>query len=312
MRKPAKRATNRAVGSADPYSQPRAVDHLVFPVPDLDKARARHEALGFCVAADARHPFGTENACVFLPDGTYLEPLAVGHRETCEKAALKGNMFVARDQAFRFRNGDNGFSAIALSTSDAAADRAAFARLGMSGGRNLPFSRVFDNGKGNRGTASFELAFASDLRAPDAFMFTCQRKVQPPAVPPRLRRHANGVKGIASIVGAEQNPSDFHYFLEGVLSQRGVSAHSFGIDIEAANTRIEIMNADGMRAWFGLDETLAERGLRFRAVIFATTSLAGVREILKSNGISWRETMKRIVIDPAPGQGAIYAFEDAK
>jgi len=72
------------------------------------------------------------------------------------------------------------------------------------------------------------------------------------------------------------------------------------------------MNADGMRAWFGLDETLAERGLRFRAVIFATTSLAGVREILKSNGISWRETMKRIVIDPAPGQGAIYAFEDAK
>jgi hypothetical protein len=29
------------------------------------------------VAADARHPFGTENACVFFADGTYLEPLAL-------------------------------------------------------------------------------------------------------------------------------------------------------------------------------------------------------------------------------------------
>jgi hypothetical protein len=291
---------------------PRAVDHLVLPVCDLATSRARHVSLGFTVAPDARHPFGTENACIFLNDGTYLEPLAIGHRETCERAALKGNTFVARDHAFRFRNGEDGFSAIALATSDAKEDKAAFKRIGMSAGQNLSFSRVFDNGKGRSGSASFELAFAADLRAPDAFMFSCQRKEQPPAIAPRLRRHANGVIGIASVVGSEQNPSDFQYFLEGVLSQRGVSAHSFGLDIEAANTRIEIMNSDGMRAWFGLEEPLVERGMRFRAVIFTAESLAALRSHLTSQGISWREHMKRIVVDPVPGQGAIYAFEGEK
>jgi hypothetical protein len=299
-------------GSGDPYSTPRAVDHLVLPVCDLATARSRHEMLGFTVAPDARHPFGTENACVFLADGTYLEPLAIGHRETCEKAAVKGNIFVARDQAFRFRNGEDGFSAIALTTSDAKSDKAAFRRIGMSAGQNLSFSRVFDDGKGKSGSASFELAFAADLRAPDAFMFSCLRKEQPPAIASRVRRHANGVVGIASVVGSEQNPSDFQYFLEGVLSQRGASAHSFGLDMEAANSRIEIMNSDGMRAWFGLEEPLSERGLRFRAVIFVAKNLAVLRSHLTSRGISWREHMKRIVVDPAPGQGAIYAFEGEK
>jgi hypothetical protein len=93
---------------------PRPLDHLVLPVEDLETTRARHAALGFTVAADARHPFGTENACVFFADGSYLEPLAVASREECEQAARDGNVFVARDQAHRFRLGDTGFSAVVV------------------------------------------------------------------------------------------------------------------------------------------------------------------------------------------------------
>ncbi len=85
---------------------PRALDHLVLPVIDLVTARQRLSRLGFTVAADARHPFGTENACVFFRDDTYLEPLAVGSREDCLAAVRAGNVFVARDQAFRFRRGE--------------------------------------------------------------------------------------------------------------------------------------------------------------------------------------------------------------
>ncbi len=67
---------------SDPLSLPRAIDHLVLPIVDLDTSRERLGRLGFTVAADARHPFGTENACVFFSDDTYLEPLAVGSRKT--------------------------------------------------------------------------------------------------------------------------------------------------------------------------------------------------------------------------------------
>jgi hypothetical protein len=71
------------------HELPRALDHLVLPVHALDEARARLTRLGFTVAPDARHPFGTENACVFFADNTYLEPLGVASREECEAAVGK-------------------------------------------------------------------------------------------------------------------------------------------------------------------------------------------------------------------------------
>lgn len=57
------------------------IGHLVLQVPDLGTAPAWLAALGFTVAADAHNPFGTSNFCVFLPDGSYLEPLAIGDRQ---------------------------------------------------------------------------------------------------------------------------------------------------------------------------------------------------------------------------------------
>ena len=56
----------------------KPLDHVVLPVADLGVARARLTALGFTVAPDGLHPFGTANCCVYLADGTFLEPLAVG------------------------------------------------------------------------------------------------------------------------------------------------------------------------------------------------------------------------------------------
>ena len=70
---------------------PRFVDHVVLPTADLSVVRKRMKKLGFTVAPEALHPFGTKNACVYLSDGTYLEPVAVAQREACEEAALAGN-----------------------------------------------------------------------------------------------------------------------------------------------------------------------------------------------------------------------------
>jgi len=78
---------------------PRTIDHIVLPVADINVARERYERLGFTVAPDGKHPFGTENCCVFLEDGTFLEPLGIAQRETCEAKAIKGHTFVANDQA---------------------------------------------------------------------------------------------------------------------------------------------------------------------------------------------------------------------
>ena len=53
-------------------SQPRALDHLVLPTTSLAVARDRLTTLGFTVAPDGVHPFGTVNCCIYLADGTFL------------------------------------------------------------------------------------------------------------------------------------------------------------------------------------------------------------------------------------------------
>ena len=289
----------------------RRIDHLVLPTADLQVARQRLSALGFKVAPEAEHPFGTHNACVFFADDTYLEPLAVRQRETGEEAARQGNVFVARDQAYRFRRGEEGFSALVMATDDAAGDRRAFAEAGVSAGDNLAFSRGYIGTDGQPAEARFELAFAADLRAPDVFFFTCQRLRSLQVDRSQLEAHDNGVTSIRQVVLSERNPSDFQYLLQEVANQREVQAHSFGLDIRAANADIAILNAAGLKGFLGIEGGTHARGLRLRAVVFATFTFDGLPERLEQADIAFERVGNRIVVPAAAGQGAVFAFEAA-
>ncbi|GAD24894.1 VOC family protein [Acidovorax sp. MR-S7] len=56
---------------------PLPLDHVVIAVPDLDRARAAYEALGFHVLAGGEHPGRTShNALIVFEDGAYLELIA--------------------------------------------------------------------------------------------------------------------------------------------------------------------------------------------------------------------------------------------
>ena len=286
----------------------------MLPVTSLAICRARMTALGFTVATDARHPFGTENACVFFKDGTYLEPLAVGHRETCEAAALRGNVFVARDQTFRFRRGNEGFSALVLSSDDADQDHKVFRKLTISAGSQLRFSRMFKDVAGKESEGSFKLSFAADLRSPDSYFFTCERVNVPKIDRSALENHANGAVSIAEIALGEPNPSDFQYFLQEVLNQRDINAHSFGIELQSGNANIAAYGAEGLKAWYGIGSNChsgsGARGLRFRAFSVGVKSLKAVEKHLKAKKVACRRIAHRLVVDHAPGQGCVIAFEE--
>ena len=292
---------------------PRPLDHLVLPVEDLETARARHTALGFTIAAEARHPFGTENACVFFADGSYLEPLAIAQREDCEEAARQGNVFVARDQAYRFRRGDTGFSALVVGSKDARADHDRFVTLGMTGGEMLEFSRPMKLPDGSEQTASFRLAFASDLRSPDFFGFAVERLNVPSADKSALTIHANGVTGIAEIVLSEPNPTDFQYFIQELACNREVDANSFGMTIALEGAAITVYNKAGMETHLGVDTGPSrERGLLGRAVVYKVADLQALSALLLENQVPVRQVAGKLVVDPAPGQGAYYCFEEIR
>lgn len=287
---------------------PRAIDHLVLPVVELSIARERLGRLGFTVAADARHPFGTENSCVFLADGSYLEPLAVANREDCEASARAGNVFVARDQAFRFRRGADGLSAVAMTSEDAWADDERYAAEGLSAGEVLEFSRDMRLPGGGSASGSFRLAFAADLRAPDFFFFASERVVALPSDRTALVEHANGVAALAEVVLSEQNPTDFQYLVQIAADEREVEAHSFGMSVETARGRISVLNSDGMQGFYGVSPQSADRGLKGEAVVFRVVDLSRCRRHLIDNDIEFTERGGRLVVAPAPGQGALFVF----
>jgi hypothetical protein len=284
----------------------------VLPVEDLDTARARHSALGFTVAADARHPFGTENACVFFADGTYLEPLGIAQREECEEAARSGNVFVARDQAYRFRRSENGFSALVVGSKDAGADHDRFVELGMSGGDMLTFSRPMKLPDGSEVTPSFKLSFAADLRAPDFFGFAVERINVPAADRSALTNHPNGVVGISEVILSEPNPTDFQYFIQELACNREVDANSFGMSVELDGATVTVFNKAGLETHLGIVDPSRERGLMGRAVVYRVADLQALSALLLKNEVAVRQVAGRLIVDPAPGQGACYCFEEIR
>lgn len=289
---------------------PKAIDHLVLPVADLSTARSRLSSLGFTVAADARHPFGTENACVFFADGTYLEPLAVSSQADCVEAAKAGNTFVARDQAFRFRCGADGLTAVVFKTSDAPADHAAYKAAGLSGGPMLTFSRPVRGDDGALGEASFHLAFAGDLRSPDFFFFACQR-VNATAFP-NAPAHANGVQSLKAVVMSEDAPVDVAAFAQTALGQDEIISVSGGVCLAAANAQLHILTAAAVMARFGTCVSRERRGLRGEGIVLVTSSLAKVEQCLSDNRIGFIRKAGLLVVPHSAGQGAFIAFEEEK
>ncbi|MBB4290508.1 hypothetical protein GGE16_002548 [Rhizobium leguminosarum] len=293
-------------------AKPHPLDHVVLPVVNIDLARERLGKLGFTVAAEARHPFGTENACVFFADKTYLEPLGVASIAESETSARQGNVFTARNQAFRFRCGEEGLSAIVFATEDSARDHKNFASKGSSAGEMLEFSRPMMMPDGSESVGSFKLAFASDLRAPDFFLFTCQRINPLPADRGALEKHANGVIGITEVALCAPDAAAFGAFVSLVAAQPAIEKTGFGVNIAASNARISLMTPEGLEAYFEIAVSSADRGLRGRAILFAVADLAVTEAHLAANGVTYTRKNNRILVKPAPGQGTLFAFEETR
>ncbi|MCJ9670128.1 MULTISPECIES: VOC family protein [unclassified Neorhizobium] len=287
----------------------RPIDHLVLPVAGLTAARSRLTELGFTVAPDAFHPFGTANACVFFSDGTYLEPLALANRRHAGVAAKRGNVFTARDLAFRKTSNRQGFSALVVATRDAMADHARFKMRGVSAGDVLEFSRGMTLADGSETQASFRLAFAGDDRAPEFFLFSCQRINPLPADRSGLERHANTVTGLSEIILSAPTPADFAPLVEQVLLTKAVP-EAAPLQFAAANARIRILQDRELEAEFALQPTPGVEGLRGRAVIFKTADLAVTEITLAANDVAFVRREGRVLVSAAPGQGVLFGFEE--
>lgn len=286
-------------------ARPHPLDHLVLPTASLDVARARLTLLGFTVAPTGIHPFGTENCCVFLTDGTYLEPLVVADRQAVAKAIANRNVFVARDRTYREENGDEGFSAVALGTESAAADYARYMEAGLSAGDALSFSRAFTDATGKSDTASFKLAFAATGKATDAFLFACERINAPNVDRTALQAHANGATGIVEVVAVTGEPFEQGRLISIVA---GIEAQG-GTVYELPNAVVTILDPAAYSARFGVPVG-APSELRFAGIVFSIRHADAVAKLLAANSVEHHTRGGDIIVPPAPGQGAAFIFRE--
>lgn len=283
------------------------LDHLVLPTQSLEVARARLTALGFVVAPTGVHPFGTENCCVFLADGTYLEPLAVGDEQVAAKAIADGNVFVTRDRAYRDSKGDEGFSAIVLGTGNADADHARYVDAGVSAGNMLGFSRAFTDPAGKSDIASFKLAFAAGAEATDAFLFACERVNAPDVDRTALQAHANGASGIVEILAVSDAPGKQHGLISVAVDD--AAADRQGGMFSLPNADLSVLDRVAFTARFGLPAG-SPTDLRFAAVVFSVRNADVTSRLLAANSVQHDIAGNDIVVRSAPGQGAAFIFRE--
>ena len=285
----------------------RPIDHLVLPVTTLTLARSRLTSLGFNVAADAAHPFGTGNCCVFFRNGTYLEPITFIDRDAADVAAAEGLFFVKRLKRFTERRGE-GLAMAALSTEDAEADHKAFEKAGIGDGEPYRFARTATLADGTETEIGVVLAATDVPAAPDATFFACQRTGTEALFGPEQTAHANGALGIVGVAAVAESPADFHILLSEATGQRELRTTSFGVEAEVGASRIAILTPEGFSARYGIDAPTTLGGLVFAAFDLDSEDAGRAAGYA---GAAVVDMPDRLVVPQSPGLGAALAYRKA-
>lgn len=285
----------------------RPIDHLVLPVTTLALARSRLTGLGFTVAPDARHPFGTGNCCVFFENRTYLEPITILDRAAADMAAAEGTFFVRRIKRFSERQGE-GFAMLALRSDAAERDVERLEELQLAGGPAFRFSRPVAQPDGSEGQVGVILAYAEHPSAPDATFFFCQHLAPDVLFAPPYLAHENGALGIAAVTGVAENPAEFGNLLAAAADDGLAEAPAGGLEARLDGQTVAILTPAAFRERYGLEAPEPRRGLLLAA--FEVLVADQDRALGYAGPLAMRQA-DLIVVPASPGLGAVLAFRSS-
>ncbi|NDW05619.1 VOC family protein [Jiella pacifica] len=275
----------------------RSIDHLVMPFDALAAARNWFERLGFVVAPDAVHPFGTGNACIFLADGRFIEPLAVVDQAAYGAARDAGHLFVERDAAVRDLADRPALSALAFRSGDALADREQLLEEEVGEDGLVHFERAMRLPDGGTTQLSFRLSFAAihSADAPSFFYCEARHEVQPDRS--ALVAHPNGATGIVAVTIEAPDPQDFHDYLaavaDGEVQANGEGSFTIALD----GGRLDVASGGASP-------------LAIASFTVTVADLAFAKDFWQGQGIVYSERGDGVAVDCPNGHGTIRFIED--
>ena len=181
------------------------IDHLVIVVRDLGAAITSYRGLGFTVVPGGRHPVGTHNALIALPDGAYIELIAFLEPDTPQDHRWWHPL----------RQG-GGLVDFCMGTDDLAADVAALRKAGVEMDDPQPLTRTRPDGYVLRWLLAIPREAHRGL-APFLISDETSRRERVPAE----TIHVNQVTGLGPVTIAVPGLSDVRRWYARLLAQRG-------------------------------------------------------------------------------------------
>ncbi len=288
---------------------PRALDHIVHAVEDLDGVAEFYRKLGFTVGARNQHTWGTHNYLVQL-EGFYVEILTVAEPELIDRDAEHAGLarhFGAfhRDALMR----GQGLSMLLLQSEDVAGDAAEFARAGIGQSAELTFTRQGQQSDGTSTTLGFSLAFAADPLSPHTGFAIARRHNSAKFWSKALQAHANSAHGVHGVVLVADNPTDHYIFLEAFTGQRALHSTSIGLTAQTPRGTIEVVEPVSFCDRFGVTAEVDGDEMTLAALRIGVSWRERVESHLKANGIAYQRRGNAVIVGPDDAFGATLVFE---
>lgn len=284
------------------------IDHLVFAVADLGRARERHASLGFTMTPEARHPFGTGNTLVQL-DGVFLEIVTVVDPALIPERTPETFSFAAFNRDFL--RGGEGFSMLVMESKDAHADRERYRQADLRVYDPFDFSRKARLPGGEEVTVGFSLAFTSHPEIPNAGFFACQQRAPEHFWKAEYQRHANTAHTVLDVWLVTDRPLDFAEYLQVFAGAEDVTAADHRLDVETARGAIVAANAQEFGERFGVAPATAGREPCFGGYTIGVRDLGAARACMRKSGVEVSEHEGALVVAPDQMFGTAVAFRES-
>lgn len=285
----------------------RGLDHIVHAVRDLDAAAELYRRMGFAVGARNKHPWGTHNHIVQMPN-FFIEVLTLGEPDKLGDDGFS-RLFGAFNRDFLARG--EGFSLLVLESADAKADEAAFREAGIAQSEAMRFEREGKRPDGSAVKVAFSLVFAADRYAPDNHFCVCQQHYPENFWNPAFQTHANGVTGVAGVVLSAERPGDHARFLSAYAGVAELKGEGATVAADTSRGSIAVMTPSDYRDEFGVAAPPVKQGGRLAALRLAVDDLARTRATVAAGGVGFTTTADRVVVTPESALGATIVFEQA-
>lgn len=282
----------------------KGIDHLVLCGRNHEGMRESFSGLGFTLTPQAQHPFGTGNSLVQL-EGCFFELLSVFEAGKIPDHEAQRFSFGAFNRDFLSRH--EGLSMLALDSTDARADVAAFRAAGLKTYEPFDFSRKARLPDGREVTVGFSLAFVTNPAMPDVAFFTTQQHAPQHFWKPDYQRHANRALTILEVCLVAERPEEHAAFLSAFAGFPAGTVEE-GITVRTARGNITCLTPRGFQKSFGRPAPELHNGPRFGGFTIGVRRIARLAEAITSSRFSLQKDGPHRAVLSVDVNGSALAF----